>query len=253
MNLLIHDLVQQFPARTADGRPGKPATVLDGLSLASGEISTLVLVGPSGGGKSTLLRILAGLDVPTSGSVAFDGQPLPRDERSLRSYRRTVGTVFQAYNLFPHLTAMDNLLLPLIHVHGLTEQAARERVRGPLERFQLAAHVQKRPGELSGGQKQRIAILRALVTRPRRLFLDEPTSALDPEMRAEVLAMIEEVRGEGTQFVLVTHEMAFARRVADEIAFVAEGRVPVLAAAADFFERQSEPRIQAFLKLTLAP
>ena len=252
MNLVVEDLVQQFPARATGHRP-EMATVLDRLSLATGEISTLVLVGPSGGGKSTLLRILAGLDVPTSGRVSFDGQPLPRDEQSLRCYRRTVGTVFQAYNLFPHLTAMDNLLLPLVHVHGLTEAAARERVREPLERFRLADHAHKRPAELSGGQKQRIAILRALVVQPRRLFLDEPTSALDPEMRAEVLAMIEEVRQEGTQFVLVTHEMAFARRVADEIAFVAEGRVPVLATASDFFDRPSDVRVEAFLQLTLSP
>jgi polar amino acid transport system ATP-binding protein len=194
MNLVIEDLVQRFPVPARAGRPAGVATVLDRLSLATGEIGTLVLVGPSGGGKSTLLRILAGLDVPTTGRVAFDGQPLPRDEESLRRYRRTVGTVFQAYNLFPHLTAMQNLLLPLVHVHGLSEAAARERVREPLERFRLAAHAHKRPAELSGGQKQRIAILRALVVEPRRLFFDEPTSALDPEMRAEVLEMIAEVR-----------------------------------------------------------
>ena len=251
MNLVIEDIVQRFPVRrSATGQAGL-ATVLDGLSLATGEISTLVLVGPSGGGKSTLLRILAGLDVPTSGRVSFDGVPLPRDETDLRRYRRTVGTVFQAYNLFPHLTAMENLLLPLVHVHGLSMGEAQARVREPLERFQLAEHAHKRPAELSGGQKQRIAILRALVVQPRRLFLDEPTSALDPEMRAEVLGMIDEVRSEGGQFVLVTHEMAFARRVADEIAFVAEGRVPVIATAAEFFAGPTDPRVRAFLQLTL--
>ncbi len=253
MNLVVEDLVQQFPVRAATGRPAGMATVLDRLSLATGDIGTLVLVGPSGGGKSTLLRILAGLDLPTSGQVAFDGEPLPRDEAGLRRYRRSVGTVFQAYNLFPHLTAMENLLLPLVHVHGLPVPAARERVRGPLERFGLAAHAHKRPAELSGGQKQRIAILGALVVQPRRLFLDEPTSALDPEMRAEVLEMIAEVRAEGGQFVLVTHEMGFARRVADEIAFVADGKVPVLASAAEFFDRPTDARVRSFLQLTLAP
>jgi polar amino acid transport system ATP-binding protein len=146
---------------------------------------------------------------------------------------------------------MDNLLLPLVHVHGLADAEARERVRGPLERFRLAEHAHKRPAELSGGQKQRIALLRALVIRPRRLFLDEPTSALDPEMRAEVLEMIAEVRAEGAQFVLVTHEMGFARRVAEKIAFVAEGRVPVVAGASEFFDRPADPRVQAFLQLTL--
>lgn len=253
MNLVIAGLVQRFPVAAAAGRQAGLATVLDHLDLVTGEIGALVLVGPSGGGKSTLLRILAGLDVPTSGRVTFDGVPLPRDEASLRAYRRTVGTVFQAYNLFPHLSALDNLLLPLIHVHGLTRAAALTRVRGPLDRFQLADHAHKRPAELSGGQKQRIAILRALVVQPRRLFLDEPTSALDPEMRGEVLEMIGELRGEGTQFVLVTHEMTFARQVADAVAFVADGRVIAHGPAAAFFDHPAEPRVRAFLERSLAP
>ncbi|MEI7781952.1 MAG: ATP-binding cassette domain-containing protein, partial [Planctomycetota bacterium] len=211
----------------------------------------LVLVGPSGGGKSTLLRILAGIDVPVSGSVAFDGSPLPRVEEALRNYRKTVGTVFQAYNLFPHLSALDNLLLPLVHVHGLTHAAAVARVREPLERFQLMAHAHKRPAELSGGQKQRIAILRALVVQPRRLFLDEPTSALDPEMTAEVLEMIGELKALGTQFVLVTHEMGFAKRVADEVAFIGDGRVLAHGTADEMFNRCDEPRVRGFFERIL--
>jgi polar amino acid transport system ATP-binding protein len=243
MRLSIHGLVQRFP------RPdGGQATVLDRLDLETGPIRTLVLVGPSGGGKSTLLRILAGLDVPVAGGVSFDGVPLPRDERGLGGYRRTVGTVFQAYNLFPHLTAMDNLLLPLVRVHGLSPAAAAERVREPLRRFGLEEHAGKRPAELSGGQRQRIAILRALVVRPQRLFLDEPTSALDPEMATEVLAMIGELREGGTQFVLVTHEMDFARRAADEVAFIADGRVLAHAPSDDFFDRPAAPRVRAFLR-----
>jgi polar amino acid transport system ATP-binding protein len=236
MKLDVRDLVQQF-----DG-----TTVLDRLSLSTGDIQALVLVGPSGGGKSTLLRILAGLDVPTAGSVAFDGRPLPRDEAALLDYRKTVGTVFQAYNLFPHLSALDNLLLPLVHVHGLSPAAARDRVREPLERFQLAPHAHKRPAELSGGQKQRIAILRALVVQPRRLFFDEPTSALDPEMTAEVLEMIGELKALGTQFVLVTHEMGFARRVADELAFIGDGRVLAHGSAEEIFDRCAVPRVHDF-------
>ena len=247
MNLSIHDLVQRFD----DPRSGRSTTVLDGLSLATGEVQSLVLVGPSGGGKSTLLRILAGLDVPVTGSVTFEGVALPRDEESLRGYRRGVGTVFQAYNLFPHLTAMDNLLLPLVHVHGLTDTEARGRVAEPLERFGLTAHAYKRPAELSGGQKQRIAILRALVVQPRRLFLDEPTSALDPEMTGEVLDMIDELKRSGTEFVLVTHEMGFARRVADEIAFIADGRVAAHAPTAEFLDRCRDPRVTSFLARTL--
>jgi polar amino acid transport system ATP-binding protein len=247
MNLEIQGLVQRF----TDTRTAAATTVLDGLTLATGDIQALVLVGPSGGGKSTLLRILAGLDVPVAGRVAFDGVPLPTDEPGLLRYRRTVGTVFQAYNLFPHLTAMQNLLLPLVHVHGLSDAEARERVREPLARFDLAAHAHKRPAELSGGQKQRVAILRALVVQPQRLFLDEPTSALDPEMTGEVLEMIGELKAGGTQFVLVTHEMGFARRVADEIALIAAGGCPVLASPPDFFDRCRDAGVTTFLQRTL--
>jgi len=146
---------------------------------------------------------------------------------------------------------MQNLLLPLVQVHGLAEAEARDRVREPLERFGLDAHAHKRPAELSGGQKQRVAILRALAVRPKRLFLDEPTSALDPEMTGEVLDMIGELKAAGTQFVLITHEMAFARRVADEIAFIADGGCPVLAPPGEFFDHGRDPKVSAFLQRTL--
>jgi len=249
VNLILENVRQQFPAA---GGNGGMVEVLRGCTLATGDIRTLVLVGPSGGGKSTLLRILAGLDVPAAGSITFDGIPLPRDGRGRLAWRRRVGTVFQAYNLFPHLTALDNLLLPLVHVHKLARREALERVREPLERFGLAEHAGKRPGQLSGGQKQRIAILRALVVEPSILFLDEPTSALDPEMTAEVLEMIRELREQGRQLVLVTHQMRFARKVADAIAFVADGRIEAHSPADAFFEQPATPRLARFLETVLA-
>lgn len=241
MNLVINNLTQRFGT----------TTVLDDLSLVTGDIGSLVLVGPSGGGKSTLLRILAGLDVPTAGQLSFDGTALPRDEAGLLAYRRTVGTVFQAYNLFPHLSARENLILPLVHVHGLSRAEAEDRVAEPLERFQLADHADKRPAQLSGGQNQRIAILRALVVQPTRLFLDEPTSALDPEMTAEVLDMIEALKETGTDFVLVTHAMQFARQVADEVAFIGAGGVLAHGTATEVFENCENPRVTTFFEKVL--
>ena len=209
--------------------------VLDGISLELAEVHAFVLIGPSGGGKSTLLRLLAGLERADAGEVAIDGTALPRDEEGLRKYRCGVGTVFQAYNLFPHLAALENIVLPLEKVHGLGHAEARERAMETLRRFQLEAHAHKKPAELSGGQKQRVAIARAVAIKPRILLFDEPTSALDPEMTAEVLEMIEELKREGRDLVLVTHEMAFARVAADQVAFLADGRVLECGAPEEIF------------------
>ena len=198
--------------------------VLDDLTWQA-EGHALVLIGPSGGGKSTLLRVLAGLEYPDSGTVAFDGQTLSFTEDALLRHRREVGVVFQSYNLFPHLTALDNIMLPLTRVHGLGAEEARERALEHLQRFQLEAHAHKKPAHLSGGQRQRVAIVRAIAIRPRLLLLDEPTSALDPEMTAEVLDMIADLRAEGRDLILVTHHLAFARTVADQVAFLADGKI----------------------------
>lgn len=225
--------------------------VLDGVTFEADFAHVLALVGPSGGGKSTLLRLLAGLDRPDSGSIFVDGAALGRSEESLRLYRRTIGTVFQAYNLFPHLSARGNVELPLVEVHGLSKAEAAARADDVLGRFRLAAHADKQPGLLSGGQRQRVAIARALAIEPRFLLLDEPTSALDPEMTAEVLDVIAELRGLGKPIVLVTHEMGFARRTADLVAFVADGGILECAPAGVFFSAPATPGARKFLEKIL--
>ena len=166
--------------------------VLDGITADFGELRSLALIGPSGGGKSTLLRIIAGLELPDAGTVTLDGAPIDFRAAALRQHRAQLGVVFQSFNLFPHLTALANLTLPLEKVHRLAPAAARELAEQSLARFGLAEHHHKRPAELSGGQKQRVAIARAIAIKPRLLLFDEPTSALDPEMTAEVLEAIEE-------------------------------------------------------------
>ena len=177
---------------------------LDGVSLQLSEARTIVLIGPSGGGRSTLLRVLAGLEMPDQGSVEIDGAVLTYGEEQLIRHRRGIGTVFQAFNLFPHLTALENVTLPLVQAHGYGKASAQEDAMQLLRRFQLEAHARKRPFELSGGQQQRVAIVRAVAVKPRFLLFDEPTSALDPEMTAEVLDIIAELRG-----VLTLRQNAF--------------------------------------------
>ena len=199
--------------------------VLDGVSADFGDLRSLVFIGPSGGGKSTLLRILAGLEIPDSGELTLDGQRVDSDDAALLRHRKGLGVVFQAYNLFPHLSALGNITLALVKVHGKSPEEAEHIAMETLRRFQLDAHAHKKPAELSGGQQQRAAIARAIAVKPRLLLFDEPTSALDPEMTSEVLAVIEELKEEGLDFVLVTHEMGFARHVADCVAFLAGGRI----------------------------
>lgn len=225
--------------------------VLDDVSFEADFDHVLALVGPSGGGKSTLLRLLAGLDRPDSGKIFVDGEELPHSEEGLRCYRRTIGIVFQAYNLFPHLSARDNVALPLLQVHGLAKTDADTRTDDVLGRFQLTAHAEKQPGLLSGGQRQRVAIARALAINPKFLLLDEPTSPLDPEMTAEVLDVIAELRESGKPIILVTHEMGFARQSADLVAFVADGRISECRPAKDFFENPASPSTKKFLEKIL--
>ncbi len=221
--------------------------VLDDVSLDLPGVHAFVLIGPSGGGKSTLLRILAGLERADTGGVLIDGALLPRDEELLRKHRRAVGTVFQAFNLFPHLSAIENILLPLVKVHGLPRAEAYALAIGTLQRFQLESHAHKKPAQLSGGQKQRVAIARAVAIKPRLLLFDEPTSALDPEMTAEVLEMIEELKREGRDLVLVTHEMAFARVAADQVAFLDNGKILECSPPEELFSAPRSESCRRFL------
>ncbi len=225
--------------------------VIDRLSLTLEFSRTLALIGPSGGGKSTLLRLIAGLITPTAGKILIDGSPLPDSESDLRTHRSALGIVFQAYNLFPHLSALENVRLPLTAVHRLSLAEASSRAMEILDRFRLGSHAHKKPAALSGGQRQRVAIARAVAPDPGLLLLDEPTSALDPEMTAEVLDLLAELHTTGRRLILATHEMGFGRTIADQVAFVANGRVIQWGPPEEIFSERSSPEIQGFLSRIL--
>ncbi len=241
MKLNISNLSKRFGEHQA----------LDSLSLTLRDAHSLVLIGPSGGGKTTLLRILAGLEIPDDGKVELNGEVIRFQESALLQYRRTVGVVFQAFNLFPHLTALENIVLPLEKVHDHAPAQARDIALELLRRFQLDAHANKRPAALSGGQRQRVAIARAVAIKPRVVLFDEPTSALDPEMTAEVLDMIEQLREEGTDLILVTHEMGFARLAADRVAFLSAGRVLEFGETKAIFDAPKTEECKRFLGTVL--
>ena len=202
-------------------------SALDGVDLESNDdVSVLSLIGPSGGGKSTLLKILGGLEVPDNGTVNMNDYEVNyKSEESLLEHRRRNGYLFQSFNLFPHKTAIENITLPLEQVHGLSSEVAIENANHSLNRFGLIEHSNKLPFELSGGQQQRVAIARAIAPGPNLLFLDEPTSALDPEMTGEVLDLIAELKASGQNIILTTHEMGFAREIADQVVFLEEGKI----------------------------
>ena len=217
----------------------------------SDDIHTLAIIGPSGGGKSTLLRILGGLLLPTAGRVAVGGEELPTDESALQKYRQRLGFVFQQGGLFRHLSAIENIALPLEKVHGYTRQEAGRRAEELLERFGLGEDGRKKPGALSGGQQQRVAIARAVAAKPKLLLLDEPTSALDPEYTNEVLDVIDELKKEGMDFVIVTHEVGFARHACEKVAFLCEGSLLEYGDSASLFAHPKTHQLDRFLSRLL--
>lgn len=229
-----------------------PQRALNGLNLSvPAGTHCLALIGPSGGGKSTLLRHLGGLEIPDSGQLEINDIPLRSDESWLRNYRRSNGFLFQGYNLFPHFTALENIVLPLVQVHGKDPAEARQTAMENLRRFGLDSHAQKFPTQLSGGQQQRVALIRALVANPKILFLDEPTAALDPEMTAEVLTLIRQLIREGLDIIVCTHEMGFARAVADAVAFVADGKILECASPPELFTHARQEHVRKFLSQVL--
>jgi ABC-type polar amino acid transport system ATPase subunit len=218
------------------------------LSIAPGEV--VVVVGPSGSGKSTLIRCINLLEDYQRGEVRVDGEKVLRG-KALSKVRAEVGMVFQSFNLFPHLSALHNVALGPLRVRGMPRAQADERARALLVKVGLADHCDKLPGQLSGGQQQRVAIARALAMEPKVLLFDEPTSALDPEMVGEVLAVMQALAHTGVTMVIVTHEMGFARRVADRVVFMEAGVVVEQAPPEQFFGAPREVRTQAFLQAIL--
>ncbi len=215
------------------------------LSVQEGEV--VVIIGPSGSGKSTLLRTVNQLEKHDQGRIVVDGIELTDDARSLHQIRAEIGMVFQQFNLFPHLTVMRNITLGPQKVRHMPKQQAEELALQLLTRVGIPEQADKYPGQLSGGQQQRVAIARALAMSPRLMMFDEPTSALDPEMINEVLKVMIELAGEGMTMLCVTHEMGFARNVADRIIFMDEGEIVEMSKPEDFFTNPKEERTKAFL------
>jgi polar amino acid transport system ATP-binding protein len=222
--------------------------VLRGVDLSVGEHRAVALIGASGSGKSTLLRCIDMLEEIDDGDVFLDGEVITDPSVDPVAVRRRLGMVFQSFNLFPHLTVLENITLAPVRAHGVPRATAEERAHELLARFGLAGREHDRPDRLSGGQQQRVAIIRALATQPRALLLDEVTSALDPELVGEVLEAIRELKAEGMTMVIATHEMAFAREVADEVCFLHEGAILERGAPAQIIDAPVEPETQRFLR-----
>jgi len=228
------------------------AEVLRGIDLVVREHQAVALIGASGSGKSTLLRCIDLLEPIDDGDVLLDGAVVTDPGVEPVAVRRRLGMVFQAFNLFPHLTAIENVALAPVRAQGVGREEARARAKELLDRFGLAGREEERPDHLSGGQQQRVAIARALATQPRALLLDEITSALDPELVGEVLEVVRDLKTQGTTMLVTTHEMGFAREVADEVCFLHEGRILERGAPEEVLDAPQRPETQRFLRRLLA-
>ena len=219
------------------------------LTVRKGEV--LVIVGPSGSGKSTMCRTINRLETIDSGDIRIDGKPLPQEGKELASLRAEVGMVFQSFNLFANKTILENVTLAPIKVRHMDKKEAEDLAMDLLGRVGVASQASKMPSQLSGGQKQRVAIARALAMQPKVMLFDEPTSALDPEMVNEVLDVMVELAHEGMTMLCVTHEMGFARKVADKVVFMADGQILEQSTPDDFFEHPKTDRAKDFLSKIL--
>jgi polar amino acid transport system ATP-binding protein len=224
---------------------------LRGIDLEVEPRERLVVCGPSGSGKSTLIRCINGLERHDMGRIRVNGDDITGSPRAVAAARRHTGMVFQQFNLFPHLTILENCALGPHRVRGLPEGMARDIARRFLDRVRILDQAKKYPAELSGGQQQRAAIARALAMEPKIMLFDEPTSALDPEMIKEVLDVMTELANDGMTMIVVTHEMGFAQRVADRVVFMDEGQIVEIAPPKAFFESPRHERTQAFLSQIL--
>ena len=224
---------------------------LDGCSLDIHKGEVVAIIGPSGSGKSTLLRSLNLLEEPTSGAIFFDGVDLASKSVNIDQHRQKMGMVFQHFNLFPHKTVLQNITLAPVTLKKKTSAEAEAQARALLERIGLSDKADEYPNMLSGGQKQRIAIVRALAMDPEVMLFDEPTSALDPEMVGEVLDLMRDLAKDGMTMAVVTHEMGFAREVADRVVFMADGKILEEGTPSDIFDHPQDPRLQDFLSKVL--
>ncbi|BCN29501.1 amino acid ABC transporter ATP-binding protein [Anaeromicropila herbilytica] len=225
--------------------------VLKGISEKIEKGEKVVIIGPSGSGKSTFLRCLNLLEIPTSGQILFKGEDIADPKNNINKIRQKVGMVFQHFNLFPHLTIKENITIAPVKLGILTKEEADKKAIELLRRIGLEDKAEAYPKQLSGGQKQRIAIIRALAMNPEVLLFDEPTSALDPEMVGEVLELMKELAEDGMTMVVVTHEMGFAREVANRVLFIDEGIVKEQNTPDEFFTNPQNPRLKEFLSKVL--